>query len=260
MPKVESYANGTPCWVDLAASDVEAAKDFYTGLFGWQWSGGPSPEGFTYWGAQLEGEGVAALYERPAQMAEQGMPSSWFTYIAADDLDASTKRAAELGATVMMEPKDVPGAGRMSFIVDPAGAPLGMWKGDAAHKGAGLVKEHGALVWSEVYAPDTDATVAFYGALFGWEQGSMEIPGGGTYTTFELDGEPIGGTMPPPRDDVPPHWHVWFASDDTKQTAIRAAELGATVLIDPTDSPYGEMASFVDPVGAGFSVITPPGG
>lgn len=256
MPRMESYANGVPCWVDLAATDVDAARSFYSGLFGWEWNGGEMPQGGTYWGAQLGGAGVAAAYTQPEQHAEQGLPSIWYTYIAVDDVDASAAAAEAAGGTVVMGPADVPGAGRMAFFTDPSGAALGMWQG-GEHKGAGLVKEHGSLVWSEVYAPDTAATVAFYGELFGWTAGSMEIPGGGTYTTFELNGETVGGTMPPPRDDVPPHWHVWFASDDTDATAARAVELGATVVVDPTDSPYGKMGSFVDPVGAVFSVITP---
>ena len=29
------HAPGTFCWVDLAATDLEAAKGFYTAVFGW---------------------------------------------------------------------------------------------------------------------------------------------------------------------------------------------------------------------------------
>lgn len=256
MPKTDGFDNGVPCWVDLLATDVDAAKAFYTGLFGWEWNGGEMPQGGVYWGASVGGEGVAGLAAQPPDVAAQGLPSMWNTYIAVDDVDVSTALALGAGASELMAPMDVPGAGRMSFITDPSGAAIGMWQG-RENPGAGLVKEHGALVWSEVYAADTEATVAFYGTLFGWTSGSMEIPGGGQYTTFELGGEPVGGTMPPPSAGVPPHWHVWFASDDTEATAVRAAELGATVLVDPTDSPYGKIGSFVDPVGATFSVIKP---
>lgn len=255
MPRVDTYEHGFPCWVDLAATDQDAAKVFYNGLFGWQWSGGDMPDGGTYWGATIDGVGVAGLMSQPVQMAAQGLPSMWNTYVAVDDTDATTAKAASAGATIVLEPTDVPGAGRMAFIVDPGGAAVGMWQA-AGRSGAELVKEHGSLVWSEIYSIDTDATAAFYQAIFGWEPASMPMPDGGTYTMFTRSDQPVAGTMPPPREGVPPHWHVWFASRNAEETAARAAELGASVLVEPTDSPRGTVSSFLDPVGAAFSVIT----
>ena len=35
MPTRDSYAQGTPNWVDLQTTDQTAAKAFYGGLFGW---------------------------------------------------------------------------------------------------------------------------------------------------------------------------------------------------------------------------------
>jgi hypothetical protein len=32
----DSYEPGTPSWTDLMTTDIAAAKDFYTGLFGWE--------------------------------------------------------------------------------------------------------------------------------------------------------------------------------------------------------------------------------
>jgi predicted enzyme related to lactoylglutathione lyase len=36
MSERTSYAPGTPCWVDLATPDVDAAERFYGALFGWE--------------------------------------------------------------------------------------------------------------------------------------------------------------------------------------------------------------------------------
>ncbi len=36
MSERTEYAPGTPCWVDLATPDVEAAAEFYGALFGWE--------------------------------------------------------------------------------------------------------------------------------------------------------------------------------------------------------------------------------
>ncbi len=84
----------------------------------------------------------------------------------------------------------------------------------------------------------------------------MEMPGGGSYTTFKLGDSVVGGTAPPQSDQEPPHWRVWFGTADADATTTRATELGATVLVPATDSPIGKFAFFRDPTGATFSVIT----
>jgi predicted enzyme related to lactoylglutathione lyase len=59
----------------------------------------------------------------------EGEPGpNWLVYIGADDIDATTARAKELGATVYVEPADIPNVGRFSVLQDPAGAVFGLYK------------------------------------------------------------------------------------------------------------------------------------
>ena len=39
MPKRDGYDHGVPSWADLATTDVDVAKDFYSQIFGWGWTG-----------------------------------------------------------------------------------------------------------------------------------------------------------------------------------------------------------------------------
>jgi predicted enzyme related to lactoylglutathione lyase len=48
--------------------------------------------------------------------------------VLVDDIEAATKKAKSLGATVMKEVTEVMGMGWLSIIVDPTGAALGLWK------------------------------------------------------------------------------------------------------------------------------------
>jgi hypothetical protein len=59
-----------------------------------------------------------------------GMPSSWLTYVAVDDIAAATEKAKSLGATVLKDVTPVPGFGSLSVISDPTGAVIGLWKSD----------------------------------------------------------------------------------------------------------------------------------
>ncbi len=55
-------------------------------------------------------------------------PSAWLAYVQVDDLKAATSKAKSLGATVMKDAMEVPGAGSFSIITDPTGAMLGLWQ------------------------------------------------------------------------------------------------------------------------------------
>ncbi len=49
-------------------------------------------------------------------------PPRWIGYIAVADADAITAQVSDLGGTVLEEPHDIPGVGRISMFTDPTGA------------------------------------------------------------------------------------------------------------------------------------------
>ena len=64
-------------------------------------------------------------------MADTKTPPQWLAYVGVDDLEAMTKRAKELGATVLQDVMEVGEYGAMSVIRDPTGAVLALWKAKA---------------------------------------------------------------------------------------------------------------------------------
>ena len=63
MGERDSYAPGTFCWADLGTTDADAAKAFYTRVFGWEAVDAPAGDAGTYTTFRLDGRDVAALYE-----------------------------------------------------------------------------------------------------------------------------------------------------------------------------------------------------
>jgi hypothetical protein len=155
-----------------------------------------------------------------------------------------------------MPPFDVMDAGRMTVVADPGGAIIGIWQPNR-HRGAELANEPGTWSWNELATRDMEAAAKFYNAVFGWETETHEF-GEGSYTEFKLDGKSIAGGMEMGDrfpSEVPPHWTVYFAVEDTDATLEKAKELGGSVSFDPMDSPAGRFAGLADPQGARFSVI-----
>lgn len=112
---------GSLCWTELTTSDTAAAETFYTGLFGWtaKRSGAGTP--FEYTEFSVGGVPSIGMMPKPAQMPPN-VPSYWMPYFQVADVDASTARARELGAQVMVGPQDIPNTGRFSVVGDPQGA------------------------------------------------------------------------------------------------------------------------------------------
>jgi uncharacterized protein len=117
-------AHGRFIWNELLTRDVEAAKHFYAGLVGWSFKPMPFQDG-TYWIAEIDGTPVAGIMAMPAHMPAT-VPPHWFEYMEVDDVDARLIVAVELGGKVMRPPFDVPDVGRLGFVTDATGAPLGL--------------------------------------------------------------------------------------------------------------------------------------
>jgi predicted enzyme related to lactoylglutathione lyase len=57
------------------------------------------------------------------------VPDSWLVYFGTADVDGDTKKAADLGAAVVVEPMDIPNTGRFSVLLDPQGAAFALFQG-----------------------------------------------------------------------------------------------------------------------------------
>jgi uncharacterized protein len=252
MGERTEYTPGTFCWTDLTTTDQDGAKAFYGQLFGWEAEDLPVGDGVHYSMQRVGGRDVAAISPQPQQQRDAGVPPTWNSYVAVTDADATAERASELGATVHAPPFDVMDAGRMAVIQDPQGAFFMVWQ-SGQHHGAGLVNASGALSWNELASPDLDASSNFYGELFGWEiaqfEGSPE-----PYLAISNQQRGNGGIRELAPPGTPPHWLVYFATDDLDSALAKVADLGGTAIAGPIDIQIARIAVVQDPQGAVFAL------
>jgi len=254
MPHVEKHSPGSFNWIELATTDQKAAKEFYGPLLGWQAEDFPMGPDQTYTMFSLSGGAVAGCF---AIHSGQPMPPNWGLYVAVENADQTTARAAELGATVLRPPFDVFSFGRMAVIQDPTGAVFSVWEAKS-HVGTGTVGENGTLCWADLNTADRLGAKAFYEALFGWSFVTGKDKPEDSYLHIKNGEAYIGGVLPDSHrhHNAPAHWLIYFLVADCDASTAKATELGARVYAPPmsidNDVRFSVLA---DPQGAVFALF-----
>jgi uncharacterized protein len=106
------------CWNELWTRDLQAARDFYGRLFGWEFAEYPSAMGpyYVIRNGEEESSGIMQIDDRWGEM-----PPGWMVYFAVKSVDLSVDRLRQLGGYVVIHPFDIE-EGRLAVVADPQGA------------------------------------------------------------------------------------------------------------------------------------------
>ena len=257
MATFTKHTAGSPCWVDLMSSDVDASQAFYKTVFGWECEDQFDDDGNRiYTLCKVDGRSTAGIGGQPPGME---MPAVWNSYIATDDPAATAAKVTEAGGMVMMPPMQVMTSGEMAVFADPTGAVFSIWKaGD--HIGAEIGNVANTYSWNELSTRDVDTAKTFYSEVFGWSYDTGAMPDG-SYSLIEGGDEGWGGIMAMPDempDMVPNHWAVYFTVADLSESMAAAEAAGATIVVPPMQVPgVGTFAGIHDTIGAVFYMMQP---
>jgi len=115
----------------------------------------------------------------------------------------------------------------------------------------------GVPCWADIMQPDLDATMSFYGDLFGWTF-ELRTPTDAPqrYAYALLDGLVVAGVGGPPTGDAEAaRWTTYIWVDSADESAARIEANGGRVLAPPADIPHaGRAAVCADPQGAVFGL------
>lgn len=251
----DADVRGRFLWYDLMTTDMAAAQEFYRTVAGWgveTWDAGDKP--YPMW--TIGERPIGGAMDLPAEAREQGAPPHWLAYVGSPDVDATTARAAELGATVLVAPMDIPTVGRFSVLCDPHGAVFAAFAPQQHPSDRGGAPVVGEFSWHELVAADHAEAFDFYRDLFGWEiVDDMDMGEHGTYRVYGAGGPPLGGMMDRPPGMPVAAWMFYIRTDDLDAAVERVRVAGGEVLIGPMDVPGGDrVAQCRDPQGAAFAL------
>ena len=108
---------------EIPADDTAKAREFWGGLFGWQFESYPGPS--EYHMTRISDQSGAAITNM--EPGKRGARA----YFAVDDINAGAARVNELGGEAG-EAQPVPGMGWFAMAKDTEGNHFGLWQNDTS--------------------------------------------------------------------------------------------------------------------------------
>ncbi|MEJ2474618.1 MAG: VOC family protein, partial [Desulfobacterales bacterium] len=124
LPKVPPLGSegtilpGKVVWHDLVTPDMDKARNFYAGLFGWSFE--DLSDGYAI--ARHNGRLVAGI----AKLDRSVRSSIWLTLVSVPDMDRLLTEATAAGGKIILNPFDLPNRGRVAVLRDPQDAAFGV--------------------------------------------------------------------------------------------------------------------------------------
>jgi uncharacterized protein len=115
----------------------------------------------------------------------------------------------------------------------------------------------GTFCWVDLATTDQEMAKSFYGDLLGWSYLDVPTDMGNTYSLATVDAQQVTAIypLPPGQQNPSPHWTSYVSVVNADDAANRAADLGGSVIMAPSDvMTAGRMAVIRDPTGAVFSM------
>ena len=114
---------GRVAWFDLTTTNLTQSKNFYGKLFGWTFAPVPGTDQAVE--ITADGTGIGTLRGADGKIS----PFNGVAYIQVSELEASCKKAKELGGTIAPGfPFNLPdGIGAIALVLDPSGHPVGLY-------------------------------------------------------------------------------------------------------------------------------------
>lgn len=112
---------------EIPADDVERAKKFYSGTFGWKLTDMPEMQYVMVNTAETSADGM--IQEKGAingGLMKRGEVKNPVVVVSVTSIDASLPKIEASGGKVVVPPMDIPGVGRYAYVSDTEGNVIGV--------------------------------------------------------------------------------------------------------------------------------------
>ncbi len=109
--------------LEIAASDPNAAAEFYKAVFGWKIE---VEESMNYVQFLPEEGGIGGAF---TEVDDNNPAGTLVPYVTPEDIEASLEKIGELGGSTVVPKTEIPGFGHFAIFTDPTGNNIGLYSG-----------------------------------------------------------------------------------------------------------------------------------
>ena len=245
--------NGKFIWFDLATSDLNGEKKFYSEVFGWQFKQlGDTADQYNL--ISNGDQNIAGMFQVDDPKKESSS-SLWIGLMSVDNPQQAATYVQQNGGAVHMPPASVAQRGTFALFRDPEGALFGVLKSDSGDKPDQL-PGMGNFFWMDLFARDQQKASQFYKNLAGYDVTEKEVGNGTMRLVLKTHDRARAGIVPLPEDINRAGWLPYVRVADVNETLAKAIDNGARVLVAPQEDLLdGNLAIFADPHGGVMGIV-----
>lgn len=249
-PPTNTHLTGQFVWYDLITSNVEGAKKFYGGLFGWEFEGAGKDD-TTYQIIKADGTPIGGIIY--SEKAKEINGEQWLSYLSVPDVNRAVSITKKHGGRVLVEAFEFEARGRTAVVTDPQGALVVLFKsyGGDPPRQAPEEKLNHVWIWTELFTNDTEAAAVYYEEIADYSTEKYDSGVNVPYYVFMKAEKGYAGMLTIPWENVKPNWLPYIKVKDPEALVKKVEPLGGMVILAPgKDIRKGSVAIVADPTGA----------
>lgn len=254
-PPTGQHTPGRFVWGDLVTSDVAAAAEFYSKVFGWTFETyGGDDDRDTYTLALADGLPIGGMVFDQRAMKGKTPSARWVGLISVADVKAAAAAVSAAGGKVVYAPVVLGERGETAVFKDPEGVLFGVVhskNGDPLDY-AGDVNE---WFWIDLWTADVEKAAAFYRAAIGYETVAIADDGPRSGVHLLSGGFARGGIMQKRSPKATPTWLPYIRVADAMAATRAAKAAGGKVVLEPLAMGRMTVGIIADPTGAPVGIV-----
>ncbi len=232
-----------PLWVDMVTPNVEATKNFYAALLGWNFLD-KSKGGLKNYLIENNGQVIGSIIEISKAKSAAWIPAA---NVPSSSMKDKTKALQQKGAKIAIAALNLPGRGNQVMFEGPQGEEFSLISDNSFHNNSVYRKANGNLMGTEFWADDVNQAQSFYEYAFGVSVEEEDFDGM-PYWFFTKDDMKLAGMIKNPVENQSSQWVSYFFVDDLKSAVMKAQKLGAYIVMEPNSKVRdGKIAIVQDP-------------
>lgn len=242
---------------DIAVPEHDSELHFYSRVL----TTGATP----LWRVDLMNNQGSPVIGLGAASPEYGdLPLQWMPHIQVRDVDASVKRAINLGGSELMHGKDEGGNRQWAVLIDPNGAAFGLIPVVSAEE-VPMIEDDaasvGRIAWLNLTVENAQTARDFYREVVGWSVQNVDMKDGDEkYADYRMlggDGAGAAGVSHARGGSLglPPVWLIYLPVGDLAESLQLVREGGGTVVKQTTSDSHYAYAVIQDPLGVYLGLV-----